>query len=356
MKKYIAMLSATLLLMAACASPSPGPQEAAPGFIARDTLYASYEIPSGWNFSELHSNEARLLYYPEGMDVMEEPSYVILEIFPTGQPVEDIEEVYQEFLGMIEDMLEVRGDNAEVIGHEFFDTQFGGAIEVIINDEFEGRNFIHTQYFLILDDYMAVVSATNFADDNVEGVAEMARHIVDTISFNNLADVPIPELPPNPLGGHWHGNVFHNHMLDLHVTLPDNWSPFPRELIIANFGAEAELSVQLMAASDQDEMLQVFIVPQTPDSTVEDFLQMFAGQLEGEAVTAVTSDITEVEIAGYTYLTSSIRAENDFGSVVTQETFARVLDEHIILAVSFLYAGYTEPDAVAFLQEALWWE
>jgi len=351
-QKCFVALAVCLLLLAACTGSGSG-TGAGSGYITQDTRYASYEIPIGWALSEAHSSDSRMLYFPEHLDVWGEPSYVIVEIFATGQPVESYDEVYAEFLGFMDQMLEMRDENAEVLSHEFFETDFGAAIEIVISDRFDERNFVQTQYFLVLNDYMAVISATNFEDDDIEDSPIVARRVVDTIRFTDLADVPAPELPPNPFGGEWDGNVFWNEMLGLRLTLPDNWTYLSREMISMSFGPEAELSIQVMATSDQDEMLQMFLVPNFEDATINDLLFGFVEQMDDGTVAVEYDEIVEIAIAGQTYLSNTIRAEDGFGMTIVQQNFARELDDDIILAISFLQTGDLQSDGVVFLEAAL---
>ena len=351
MKKCIVALVVGLILLAACdqGGTNTDPVQGNSGYVTRETTFAQYEILYGWELSQMHSAEGRMLYFPAHMGLDEEPSYVIVEIMPTGQLAESLEDAYEEFLEFIELLPDFRGDDIEIVGHEVFETHFGGAIVVVINDSFEDRAFVQTQYYLIVDDFMAVVSATQFFDDDVEDAADMARHIVDTIRFNNLEDIPVPELPPNPFGGEWQGNVFTNPALDLRVQLPDNWTPFTREMIVSNLGMEVEQYIQVMASSDNDELLQVMIVANLEQVSVPDFLQDFAVQFEEGSA----SGVTEVEIAGQSYYTSTVSLEDGLGESITQQTFARKIDDVVILSVSFLHIGEARLDTVAFLEEAL---
>jgi hypothetical protein len=295
-----------------------------------------------------------MLYYPEHLDVETEPSYVVLEIIPTGQPVENHDDVYAEFLKSQDSMLQGRSDEAEIVSQEMLVMPFGSAIELVIKDEFDGRPFTQIQYFLVLDDYVGFISATDF-DDGAEGVAEFARLIANTIVFNNLDDIPPPELPPSQYGGAWEENVFVNEALGLRLELPqEGWTPLTREMVVMFFGVDAEANIQAIAASDQEQWLQVLVIEKADIESIPQFLQGFVTQMDmsSDAETN-SSEVTQIDIAGHTYYTNAINAGDGTGGNFIQESFARELDTGLILTISFIYTGDGELDAQAFLKAAL---
>ncbi|MCL2853749.1 MAG: hypothetical protein FWE20_12125 [Defluviitaleaceae bacterium] len=350
MKKYFAALLVTcfLVLMACTANDT----DEVPEFVTRNTLYASYEIPGSWTISDMHSTDAVVIYHPAHIDVMLEPSNVTVEIHPTGQPAEVYEDIRDEFHEFMEGMLELRGETAEIISHDHFEAHFGEVIVTVLNDDFEGRTFVQTQHYLLVDDYFVFVVATDFHDDDVDDAAEVARHIIDTIQFNNLADVPMPTMPPRPFGGEWNNNVYTNDILGIHFALPENWMPFSRDMVTMYFGPEAEQLIEVMAVSDQEEMVQVFLSFSEPEWGVDDFLLDFAGQIDA-AGTASTDEIIEVVIAGQTYLSNVSFLEDETGAMIVQETFARELEGNMILAITFIYHQEAQSDAIGFLEAAL---
>ena len=362
MKKYFAALFVTgLLAFSACTSAQPAVDTAQeePGAdiaensqsLIRDTLYASYEILEGWALSEIHSTETLRLYHPAHIDPLYQPSYVTLEIFPTGEPAEVYEEIRDEFLEVMEETLIFQGESAEILAHEYFETHFGSAMVTVFSGELEGRFMIRTQYYLLLDDYVAIVTSIDFFDDDVEDTQPMARRIVDTIRFNDLADVPQPTLPPKPFGGEWDDNVYTNEALNFRFELPDGWTPFSRELVAMYFSAQAEQFIEVMAVSDQGEMVQIFTSQDEAGLGVEVFLLDFNSQVGN--IGASAEDLIEVEIAGQIYLASINVIENDDGELVVQETFARTLDGSVIKAITFMYSQETQSDVRGFLEEAL---
>ena len=345
MKKYLVpLLAVCMLVFTACAAA----RNSAGGYVTQDTLYASYEIPASWTVSEIHSNDMRQLFHPAHISVMHEPTNVSVEIVPSGRPADRYEDIRDEFIQFMESMLAMRGESAAILGHEHVETHFGAAIRSLINDDFEGRSFTQTQYYLLVDDYFAVVIATDFHDDDADDAPEVARRIVDTIRFNDIADIPQPVLPPSPFGGEWNGNVYTNHILGIHLELPQGWMPFSREMIAAYFGAESEPFITLMAVSDQDEMMQIFLSPNAPELEVPDFLQGLALQADS----AVTSEVAEVVIAGQAYYASFSMLEDESGQRIIQEIFARELDESLILAISFMYNEEAQSDVLSFLEAA----
>ena len=338
----VCMLAVSMLVFTACAARGTA------GFVTQETLYASYEIPESWVVSEIHSSDARMLFLPAHISVMNEPSNVSVEIFPTGMPADRYQDIRDDFIQFMEDMLPMRGESAEILGHEHIETHFGEAIRSLINDDFEGRSFTQTQYYLLVDDYVAVVIATDFHDDDADDAADVARHIVDTIIFSDLADVPQPTMPPSPFGGEWNDNVYTNDILGINLELPEGWMPFTREMIAMTFGMEAEPFIALMAASDQDEMLQIFVSPNSPELAVADFLQDFALQTGSVLI----SEIAQVTIAGQVYYASLSTIEDGSGQTIIQETFARELDDSLILAIGFMYNEEAQSDALSFLEAA----
>ena len=348
MKKYIAALAACVVTLAACATPAPTPPE--PTGVLHTYLFASYEVLEGWLLDDMQHNDSRQVFFPVASGLVE-PTNVSIEIHPTGMPADVYEEISEDFRAFVEEML-TTDSGATILSHEYIETPFGGAIITTYANELDHREFVRTQFYLLVDDYVAIIVATDYADDDSGNAAEVAHLIVSTLNFSDLADLPAPEMPPSPFGGEWIGNVYVNELLGLHFTLPQDWEAISRDLVAMYFGPEAEQFIQVMAVSEQGEMLQIFVDFAGEEWGVRDFLESFAGEL-GDDPQAQVGEITEVEIAGFTFYSNTGLMVDTEGNTIMQHTIARAVDEMMILAITFLYNEDVQSDVLGFLETAL---
>jgi len=360
MKRYVALLAAGLVALSACTAQS-GPESDVvliPGEIAtgvfgtRYELYANFELPEFWSVAEAHSNEFRQVFFP-GTTVLEDPSNISVEIHPTGMPADVYEEISEGFREFVEEMITMNSPTATVLAHDFIETGFGGAILTMYSDTVDGRSFVRAQYYLLVDDYLAIIVATDYDDDDSDIAANVARHIINTVEFTDIGELPPPELPARILGGEWNANVYTNEMLDLRFVLPENWEALPREDIAAHFGLEAEQLIEVMAVSDTEEIVQVFLnIGAENGVTAEGFLEGFMTQMQTSPDYVGSGEAAETVIGAHTYVSRVAELVDFLGRQVFQHTLVRQVDESTVLAITLVHLEESEFDPAAFLRYA----
>lgn len=350
---FLMLTVAFAVLFSGCAAPRQ-----AQGNVVHRSTYADFEMPAAWRLVDEMAMDTWMVFVPADIDISEQPSNVVVEIQPSWEPREFYEVVGQDFVEFVRVGVAAReGGNAQLVSNTHFETHFGEVIVFEITDELHGNPVHQTQFYMLVDNFMAVVTATYY-EDNVEGLVDIARNIVDTISFNDPGERPEASepfvLPPSPYKGEWEGQVYFNEFLQFRFEMPEGWEIFPREFLAQMFGLEAEESIEIMATSANNELLQVFIAEYDTEQGLVGFLTAHTEGIDSEATPVQASEVGEVVLAGetYTFAINTITDDVD-GNVLIQHNFARLINEDTIFVISFMYAEGVDRDVIAFLEAAL---
>ena len=352
MKKKSVILGFAAIVLAACAPATPDLPEAheLAEPVAYQSRFASFDIPGNWQTLGDAGSSAdqfeQLLFVPEGVSIEDASSGVFVEIINSWAPRVIFAEVEDVFTAFLENEMLGR-PGATLLGLSSFETNFGEAIEVLVEDELDGQAVTQLNFYLLVDNFQVMIMA-NYYGDGIP-VEEVARGIVDSIEFMDL-------LLPRENPGEWDGNIFYNEFLDFRFELPPSWESFTRETVAGVLGPEAEQNVELMAYNaalvdtGYNELLQVFLADYEPGQTLEGFL---LNQAEiAEAYSIVSGDVGEMVLADetYVYLINTL----DLGeSVMLQYNFVRMANPDSILVISLMHTEGMEADVVGFLEAAL---
>ena len=352
MKKKSVILGFAAIVLAACAPATPTlPQThelAEP--VPYQSRFASFDIPGNWqslgDAGSYADQFEQLLFVPEGVSIEDASSGVFVEIINSWAPRVNFAEVEDVFTAFLENEMLGR-PGATLLGLSSFETNFGEAIEVLIEDEIGGQDVTQLNFYLLVDNFQVMIMANNYGDG--VPVEEVARGIVDSIEFMDL-------LLPRENPGEWDGNIFYNEFLGFRFELPPGWEVFTREIVAGVLGPEAEQNVELMAYNaaltdtEYNELLQVFLAEYEPGQTLEGFLLHQAEVAEADSV--VSGDISEVVLADETYV--HIINTIDLGeNVMVQYNFVRMVNPYSILVISLMHTDGMEADVVGFLEAAL---
>ena len=356
MKAFIVVFG---LLLVGCA---PANVEEATANSVHENSFAVFEMPAGWSlvedvFMDTPSGSI-MMFVPQGASLEDRGPNVLVEVQPSWTPRGTFAEIGEDFIDFIEAGVASRpGGVGVIVAHSHFETSFGEVIEVDIDDELEGEQVSQRQFYFLVDDFMGVVTATYYGGDEA-GVFYAARVVVDTIEFGDPGEAPseAPEpfvLPDSPYKGEWVGQIYWNEFLGFGFEIPEEWQYFPREFIANVLGLEAEESIELMAASEYNELIQVFVAEYEEGQSLADFLLTHTEEAAEGEVDLVAGDIGEVVISGevYTYIVNTI--SDSGGNILLQHNFARMINDDTILTILFLHSGDIDREVIDFLEAAL---
>ena len=148
--------------------------ESAPAYVPYEDAYLSYEIPSSWAYDEANSDPSQMisLFAPIEKPIAQ-PSNVVVQIhtLDSGVP-EDVDfsnpELMQNFLEMVQSNVSFNMQNPVIKGYSY---------QHAVGD----RMIPQTAYFPQRFPYTISIYATDFSDGVTPDIAEVAKHILQTL-------------------------------------------------------------------------------------------------------------------------------------------------------------------------------
>ena len=158
--------------------------EAAPAYVPYEDTYLSYEIPSSWAYDEANSDPSQMisLFAPIEKPIAQ-PSNVVVQIHTLDSEVpENVDfsnpELMQNFLEMVQSNVSFNMQNPVIKGYSLNDLY---VYEISYQHAVGDRMIPQTAYFPQRFPYTKSIYATDFSDGVTPDIAEVAKHILQTL-------------------------------------------------------------------------------------------------------------------------------------------------------------------------------